>query len=109
MAAVDNRTLVKRSAYTMRTGSPAVREKEKVYLLKHKLVGTECLSCTHFFGNYKGRFSKGVPAEPGHGCLGVSKGLCLYFDKEEGFCLQWQNKLLYMNMQECVIIRNGGL
>jgi len=79
----DRETLVKRAAYTMRTGNTSAKEDEKVYLLKNKLVGADCLSCSHFSGNYKGRFCRGKPVEPNHDCLGIFKGVCLYFDKEE--------------------------
>ena len=73
MAKVDKQTLIKRSAYTMRTGGDTAKENEKVYLLKHKLVGAECLSCTHFYGNYTGRFHRGCPVEPAHDCLGIPR------------------------------------
>lgn len=76
-------TKIKRSCYILQTGTVIEKETERIKLVKNKLVGTECLFCVHFLGNYRGLMKAGIPVDSGYDCLGKSRGNCLYGKEEE--------------------------
>ena len=78
-----------KAAVLIRTGTPIEAEKARVNLIRKKLVSYTCLDCTHFLGNYRGRYryenGKYIPLKSHRQCYGKQGALvpCLFYTKQE--------------------------